>query len=90
MASLVGSGKYGSINKTDTTNNGFYVIMFTSGEYTLHDNTTIDGHIITTGELVVKAQYICSMQVDINWYWNQQPQQNVITKRSMVYNYFSF
>ena len=30
MALLVESGKYGSINTTDTTINGFYVIMFTS------------------------------------------------------------
>ena len=29
MASLVESGKYGAINKTDTTTNGFYVIIFT-------------------------------------------------------------
>ena len=29
MASLVASGKYVSINKTDTATNGFYVIMFT-------------------------------------------------------------
>ena len=33
--SLVESGKYGSINTTDTSTNGFYVIMFTSGAYTL-------------------------------------------------------
>ena len=30
MDSLVESGKYGSINTTDTTTNGFYFIMFTS------------------------------------------------------------
>ena len=42
MASLVESGKYGSINKIDTSTNGFYVIMFTSGAYTLQENTTID------------------------------------------------
>ena len=35
MASLVESETYGSINTTDTSTNGFYVIMFTSGEYTL-------------------------------------------------------
>ena len=29
--------------------------------------------------MVVKAQYICSMQVDNNWYWNQQPKQHSIT-----------
>ena len=29
--------------------------------------------------MVVKAQYLCSMQVDTNWYWNQHPRQHVIT-----------
>ena len=49
MALLVESGKYGAINTTDTTSNGFYVIMFTSEAYTLQENTTIDGQIITAG-----------------------------------------
>ena len=52
--------------------------MFTSEAYILQDNTTIDGQIINAGELVVKAKYLCSMQVDTNWYWNKLPQQNVI------------
>ena len=79
MASLVESGKYVSINTTDTSNNVFYVIMFTSGAYTLNENTTINGHIITAGELVVKAKYFCSMQIDTNWYCNQQPKHHVRT-----------
>ena len=29
--------------------------------------------------MVVKAQYLCYMQVDTNCYWNQQPKQHVIT-----------
>ena len=53
--------------------------MFKSGAYTLQDNTTIYGQIITAGELVVKAKYLCSMQVETNWYWNQQPKHHVIT-----------
>ena len=53
--------------------------MFTSGAYTLQENTTIDGQIITTGELVVKAKYLSSMQVETNWYWNQQPKHHFIT-----------
>ena len=79
MASLVESVKYSAINTTDTATNGFYVIVFTSEVYTLQDNTTIDGQIITAGKLFAKAQYIFSMQVDTNWYWNQHPQQHVIT-----------
>ena len=53
--------------------------MFTSEAYKLQDNTTIDGKIITAGELVVKAQYICSMQVNTNCYWYQHLQHHVIT-----------
>ena len=29
--------------------------------------------------MVVKAQYLCSIQVVSNWYWNQHPQQHVTT-----------
>ena len=53
--------------------------MFTPGAYTLHENTTIDGQIITSGELVVKAEYFCYMQIYTNWYCNQQPKHHVIT-----------
>ena len=35
MESLVESGKYEAMNTTDTSTKGFYVIMFTSGAYTL-------------------------------------------------------
>ena len=92
MASLVESGKYGVINTTDTSTNGFYVIMFTYGEFTLQENTTIDGQIITAGELVVKAKYLCSMQIDTNWYWNQQRKHNVITvlSRKILHPQFEF
>ena len=56
MASLVKSGKYGAIKTTDTSTKRFYVIMFTSGAYTLQENITIDGQIITAGELVDNAK----------------------------------
>ena len=49
MALLVESGKNGAIEKTDTTTHEFYVVMFASEVYTLQDNTTIYGQIITAG-----------------------------------------
>ena len=52
--------------------------MLTSEAYTPKDNTTINGKIITAGELVAKSQYLCSMQVDTNWYWNQHTQYHLI------------
>ena len=62
MASLVQSGMYGSTNTSGKTTDGFYVIQFISEAYTLQNNTTIDGQVISYGELVVKAQYLFSMQ----------------------------
>ena len=58
MASLVQSGMYGAINTDDNTSNGLYVIKFLSEAYTLQNNTAIDGHVISAGELFIKAQYI--------------------------------
>ena len=45
---------------------GSPVIMSTSGAYILQENTSIDGQIITSGELVVKEKYLYYMQVDTN------------------------
>ena len=53
--------------------------MFTSGAYKLQENTQIDGQIIIAGELVFNAKYLFSMQVDTNWYWNQQSKHHFIT-----------
>ena len=71
MASLVLPVKYGVINKYETTTNGSYVIQFISEIYTLQNNTKIDGKFIPTGKLVVKAQYLFSMQENDNWYWKK-------------------
>ena len=62
MASLVQSGMYGAINTDETSTKGFYVIKFMSEAYPLQNNTQIDGPIIYSDGLVVKAQYLCSMQ----------------------------
>ena len=62
MASLVQSVKYGFINTYDTTTNGHSIIKFISEAYTLQNNTTIHGQIISAGELVVKEKYLCPTQ----------------------------
>ena len=72
MASLFQSSNYGAINTADTTTNKFYVINFISEAYTLQNNTTIDRKNISAGELAVKAQYICSVQVNNNGHWEKQ------------------
>ena len=49
---------YDNISTDDNTDNGFYVIQFISQAYTLQNNTTTYGQVISAGELVVKAKYI--------------------------------
>ena len=62
ISSLLQYDKYGTINTSDTTTDGYYVLKFISEAYTLKNNTTIDRQMITAGELIVKEQYIFSMQ----------------------------
>ena len=50
ISSLVKLGMYVSINTYDTTTNGLYVIQFLSDTYTVQNNTTIDGQVISAGE----------------------------------------
>ena len=57
MDLLVQYGKCGAINTYDTTTNEYYVIMFISEAYTFQNNTIIDEQIITSDELVVKANF---------------------------------
>ena len=78
---------YGVINTYDTTINGFYVIQLVSDSYTLQNNTVIDGQVTSTGELVVKAQYLCSVQENNNWYWKQQPLQQtiIVSTRTIIH-----
>ena len=78
MASLVQSGMYGAINTDETITNGLYVIELFPEAYTLQSNTTIDEQVLYSGELFVRAQYICSMQENTNWYWKQQPPKQTI------------
>ena len=87
MDSLVQSVNYSAINTADTTKNGFYVIMFISEVYTLQNNTTIYGQIISAGGLFVRVQYICSIQEINNWYWKPKTlQQNItVTKRTILH-----
>ena len=61
MASLIKYGNYGYINTTGTSTMGYYVIKFVSETYTLQEDTTCEVQIISSGELVVKAQCISCM-----------------------------
>ena len=78
MAPLVQPGMYGAINTADNTSNLLYVIQLISEAYMLQKTVTIYGKVISAHELVVRAQYLCSLQENTNIYWKQQPLQQTI------------
>ena len=47
----------------------------------------MDLQFISDGELVFKAQYLCSTQENTNWYWKQQPLQQtiIVPKRTILH-----
>ena len=53
---------YGAINKIYIMAMGYYVIKFVSEAYTLQDDNSRDGQIISSGELVFKAKYLRCIQ----------------------------
>ena len=86
MATLSKTGKYSDINKIDTTRMEYYVIKFMSEAYTLHKETDWNLKMNSSGELVVKYQYMKCMQDNTDWYWGQSQQQdNIISTRTVLH-----
>ena len=79
---------YGAINTDDTTKNGLYVTKLISEAYTLQNNTTMYGQVISAGELVVNAQYLCYIQENTNWYWKQKPLKKtlIVPTRTLIHS----
>ena len=50
----------------------YYVIKFVLEAHTSQYNTTCNGKIISSGELVFKSQYLSFMQENTNCYWDQK------------------
>ena len=89
MESLSQYGNCGDMNTTDTTKMGYYVIKFVSEAYNLKNDTTCNGKISSSGELVVKAQYLSYMQEKKKCYWEHKQQQKVIivSTQTILYQY---
>ena len=50
---------------------GYYDVKVLPEPYTLQDDKTVDKQVIKAGEIIVKAEYICIMKSNTNWYWQQ-------------------
>ena len=62
MTALVQTGIYFAIIVIYTITILYYVIKFISRVYTLQEATTFDGEVSSSGEIVIKSQYMKYMQ----------------------------
>ena len=62
MASLVQPVIYDAMNTIETSTMGYYVIKFVSYTYTLQEDTSCEGQIISAGEICFKTKYLICMQ----------------------------
>ena len=56
------TGQYGSMNKTDTTRIGYYVVNYVSDEFTLQEYINTDDKVSKAGKLTVISKYCISMK----------------------------
>ena len=65
------------------------MIKYVSDSYILQKETSCDGEISTSGELVVKSQYLSCNKATKKFYWELTHQQQVISvsKLTIVHPY---
>ena len=56
MYSIIMEGKYGAIDADDSLCHGYYIIKSSSSPYTLQSDLSIDGKVISSGEIVCEGK----------------------------------
>ena len=55
---IIMEGNYGTIYDDDYTCHGYYIIIFSSSPYNLQEYFSIDGQVISSGEMVREGTYL--------------------------------
>ena len=68
MYLIIKEGKYGSIDADDSLCHGYYIIEFSSSTYTLQADLSIDGQVISSGEMVWEVTYFFTININYHYY----------------------
>ena len=67
--SLIRMGvKYGAIDTEDYSCHGYYIIKFYSYPYTIQEELSIDGQVISSGKIVCEGTYFFPINI-ISYYY---------------------
>ena len=68
MSLIIMEGKYGAMDSDDYSCHGYYNINFSSSTYTLQADLSIDGQVISSGEIVREGTYFFPININSNDY----------------------
>ena len=68
MPFIIIEEKYGAIDANDSACHGYYIIRFSSSTYTLLEDLSIDGQVISLGEMVFKGTYYFPININYHYY----------------------
>ena len=61
-------GEHGAIDADDYTCNGYYIIKVSSSPYILQADLSIDGQVISSGEIVCEGTDFFSIHINYHYY----------------------
>ena len=67
MSLIIMEVKYGAIDTNDYSFCGYYIIKFSSSQYILQEDLSIDEQVISSGGILCEGTYFFS--IDINSYY---------------------
>ena len=65
---VVMEGKYGVIGTDDFSCSGYYIIKFYLSPYTLQAYLSIDGQVISSGEMLCEGTYLSPININSHYY----------------------
>ena len=86
MYLIITEGKYGAIDGDDSSCHGYYIINFSSSPYTLQSDLSIDGWVISSGEMVREGTYFFPINTNYHYYVLQinKPNNTIVSISTII------
>ena len=68
MSFIITEGKYGAIDTDDFSCHGYYITKFSSSPYKLQADLSIDGQVISSGEILREGTYFFPININSHYY----------------------
>ena len=65
---IIMKGEYGAIDTADSLCHGYYIITFSSSTFTLETDLSIDGQVISPGNVLCEVNYF--FPINIIYYYS--------------------